>query len=429
MKNNLEKRIEDDDFWVDDYLVAIEKNKLVNQHGIENSFWRESIKRGKFELLSQQYPKAVEHWVRFSRIFKNPLWQDIRPVCKRHLGSFVHDCEKVTLMRQQAEDRINKHKALLELIPAETLVVHFAYWLEKKYFEEPSEGKFINNIINYRNVLQECLMRLSNVSNRNQGDIEESITKYLRQIETKEDLEGETSDLFEVVCQWLKADLGEEMFCYQDWSVRFTNNLVSVVPRIDTELNVLELSKRKLSVSNTFEFELPFCLEDHEYQQELINAKLNPESFNCWWHVHTGKRFLERTFGGDNLKKVINSIGFKPFNALQVLLVAQGSYEGTFFEPRFKAKQAGSCFLSSIIPFKLIPPAKIIELIFKKKQAALWRQPVEPREFFSFVDLTKRFFKDSIPNEETQAIFESFTADMHVKNEMYFERGKHFLLL
>ena len=417
-------------FWASEseYVDAIERGKICN-HKISHVYWSESIKFGKFESLIALYPVKAEEWIRFSRIFMQPLWDKIRPVCERHLCKFVKDCEKVASLRQKAEERIAKHKWLLEIVSAETLVIRFAYWLEMKYFNEPNEFIVLDEIFTWRNVLQECLQRLSNAKIRNQSEIEQEISKYLdRLLETKE-LEGETTHLFEDVLQFLHADYFEEMFCSQGWSVSCQNDAIVVVPGTSDQLEVISLSKKKSFVSDIVEFELPCNLEEHEHQQKISDKGPNPASRQTSWHCYTSNRFLERSLGEDVLGRVKDQVGFEPSNLLKVLLTAVGCYSSTYVEPRLRAKQKRKSFLSAIFPHELFGSQEVTELTAKKQLGTLLRHPVEPRPLSSFVELDKTFFSDAVSDDESRAIFEVFTADIHDKGEMNIVKGKDFLLL
>lgn len=429
MDKKLDKQILRPDFWTFDYLEAIESG-WVNTRRLEGLFWQASIKYDKFESLIAKYPDSAERAIRFNRLFKQPLlWEKIRPVCEVHLGRFVQDCDLVASLRQQAEERIAKHKGLLERVSAETLVIHFAYWLEMKYFEEPDEFTFLNDLIGYRNVLQECLQRLSNGCVRTQYEIEGEVEKSWSRIRNRRQLESETTRLFEAVHQWIMADFAEEMFCSQGWKVACADNVVMAVPATTEQWEVMNLAKKNGYVSDHVELEEPLSPDDHAYLKKVSDEAANPVSAEGWWHLHTGERFLIRSLGDDVLGKVKGQFGFEPDYLLQALLPAVGGYMVNFGVPRLRAKQAGKSFLSSVLPEEQFSPEELRTFHAKGQLGNKWRQPFEAREFSVFVYETKKFLKSSVPDEETQAVFDAVTADIHDRNAMDVAKGKNFLLL
>jgi hypothetical protein len=397
MKNNLEKRIKEDNFWATEYLDAI-NNNLVNNHKIENAFWRESIKRGRFASLSQQYPKAVEHWVRFSRIFKDSLWNEIRPVCERHLANLVHDCETVALIRQKAEDRINQHKCLLERVSAETLLIHFADWLEDKYSEASDDFTFYNNIINYRNVLQECLIRVSKADACTIYEITQRITKYSSRGANRSKSENPPFHLFEALFQRLKADFNEEMFCSQGWSIYDQNDDVYAVPSSEQHI-AIGLSKQKTYICDFIEFEmLSGDLEMDCKCRSLFREA--PTEFLAQFVLffRTGQRFLERCFGKELLQTENNHLGVNPIKMMQV-------------------------FLATVVYCKQ-------ELYgSSEKNGDIGLSPIEVLTFSQISEITNIILAHSIPETEMKIIFEKFSADIHDRKAIEIALENNCMLL
>lgn len=428
MDKKLDKRIKSPDFWTSEYLEAIESG-WVNTRRLEGLFWQASIKYDKFESLIAVYPDSAERGIRFNRIFKQPVWENFRPVCEIHLGPFVKDCDMIASLSQQAEERIAKHKGLLERISAETLVIHFAYWLEKKYFEFSDDSEFVEALIDYRNVLQECLKRITNSTHRSQSEILATITKCLDRIKSSSALERETTQLFEAVFQWMMADFSEEMFCSQGWAVSCANSAVTAVPATVEHFEEMHLPRLKSHVSDILEFELPFSPDESDYQVKLTNEAPNPESAHLMWSVYTGMRFLTRSFSDAVLLDAKGHLGIELVNLLQTLLAPVTGYRMSYFVPRSNAKREGKDYLSSIIPGELFNCEEVLDLLAHRKGGTLSRHPIESRELSSFVQVTRDFFKGSIPDEESTVAFDAITVDIHDKSALDMVKGKHFMLL
>lgn len=129
------------------------------------------------------------------------------------------------------------------------------------------------------------------------------------------------------------------------------------------------------------------------------------------------------------LEKAKCLLGVEPVNFLKTLLVSVTSYWLSYFVPRSKAKREGKDFLSAIIPFEAFNPEEIQYLFEQGKHGTLFRQPVWPREFSSFIQITNTFFKGSIPDEESKVAFDEVTVDIHDKSDLDMVEGKHFMLL
>lgn len=414
MKNNLEKRIEDDNYWVSEYLEAIEIIDFISP-SVENDFWKESIKREKFASLVEEYPAKVQHWIRFSRVFNNKIWSRIRPACEKNFGQFVKDCETIRTYMKPINEKKDEIKRRLEKISAEKLVIHFAYWLEKKYFEEDDDCEFSKSLVNYFNVLQECLTQGKNKRVRDQRSVLETNKEELWEVYKTGQLNEYITQFFDGMEEWIRADFLEEMFCSQGWPVSYQNG-VGVLTPTDKQQSEIKMPIMKAFANEIIELELPFTEEDIDHRAKM----LNPETLHSDWHQYTGLRFLRRCFGDDLLSQVNEQAGFEIQNILRVLLVLVGHYKKYFKHPRYIAKQEGKGFLSSLIP---------LSSFNSEIEYSLLCHPMHPREFSCLTGFVKELMDDTISIEETQRIFAAFTADIHDDEATRIKFANNLLLL
>lgn len=409
------ERIKDVEYWTSEYLEAIERIEFKSPK-IENIFWEESIKRGKFSSLVEEYPAKVQHWIRFSRVFNKKIWSRIRPACEKQFCQFVKDCETIKMYIKPINEKKDEIKKRLEKISAEKLVIHFAYWLEKKYFEEDDDCEFSKSLVNYFNVLQECLTQGKNKRVRDQRGILETNKEELWEVYKTGQLNEYITQLFDGMEEWIRADFIEEMFCSQGWPVSYKKDGVGVLTPTDKQQSEITMPIKKAFANEFIELELPFTAEDFDHQAKL----LNPETLHSDWHQYTGLRFFRRCFGDDLLSQVKVEAGFEIKNILSVLLVLVGHYKKYFKHPRYIAKQEGKGFLSSLIP--LSSANTEIEL-------SLLCHPMHPREFSCLNGFAKELMDDTISLDETQRIFAAFTADIHDDEAMKIKFANNLLLL
>ncbi len=231
------------------------------------------------------------------------------------------------------------------------------------------------------------------------------------------------------MCQWLRADFSEEMFCSQGWAVACTDTVVAVAPATAEQGEEMTLPRWKAFVTDCLEFNLPLSSTDGYNIQKLMSKAPNAESAQLSLHQYTGQRFFERTLGESVLLKTKDQLGADVASLLKTLLAPVAGYSLSYVAPRREAKLSGASYLSAIIPGELFTREEKLELFSQGKGGTLSRHPVEQREFSSFIEATRSFFGGSVPDEEAKVAFDAITVDIHDKKALDSVKGKHFMLL
>lgn len=314
--------------------------------------------------------------------------------------------EAAKAIMQPAEDVLKKFEPLLSRFPAETLVLHFACWLEKKYFET-KDTFFYANFLTYRHVLQKCLERCTCVETKSLSELNNLADQYFKKIALNKDLDKDTTGLFDATLNWLITDAEAEV--YRQWGkISDGNSVISPECLLQDE----SLREKKSFLYHTYEFELPHISDEVPLYNKIMMTNKTNSGKMCAWHIWTGDRFLTRACGDKILAEVENKRSWKPLNAVIVLLAAYYGYESKFILPCFEAKQHSRGD------------------VFDSRGLSSLLMAFDPRPLDAFLKISKEFlYKQgmSIPDRDINAIFSDFTADIHTSTE--FSIGEEFLLL
>ena len=388
-----------------------------------DDFWRHAfepiVAPAAQESLARACPEGVIGAVRRKRMFEDAsLWPRIRLVLiGANLQQFVHDCEDVSALKRRYAEDLERFDSLRGKISAEALVVHFAAWLERQYFEENDERAFRVSLPDHAEILQEAikLMRChpgdSCAQAKSLTEIQQLIKTTWHRIRKTSELPPDTSRLFRAIQNFLSADYMAELFCSQGWDLVREPTCTVVRPTSPAHGAAWELPRRKFHAMDTFENWVPTSPEALGYKQRCFSEAPNPESGAVRWHIHSGQTFLLKYCGETALQAARERLGFNPFDALTVLLCNKGGYEINFAKPRAEAKQAGKSFLVSLglyaTPHDRIVAANGGDSIERNV-------PVEPRDFSVFIEDAAAFPPTAhIPKDTLDAIYTHFAQDIY----------------
>jgi hypothetical protein len=322
--------------------------------------------------------------------------------------------ETAKAIMQPAEDALKKFEPLLSRISAETLVLHFACWLEKKYFEV-DESFFYENFLTYRHVLQKCLKLCMCGETKSVSELNSLANQYFKYIYYNKALDKDTTELFDVTLNCLITDAHAEVYRQ---SGRMSEGNSVILP--ESLWQDEGLRAKKSFIFHSFEFGTGNSKRDGDFIQSISDSNLSHETAAFRMSQYFGARFLERACGSKILEQFQSEQLWNPINALSILLVPYFCYYQLFWKPRLEAKNCGNDFLVSI----------------KQEVGAMffWRSHqlfgVKPLSFFR--EATRSFFNKAgkpFSDSEVDAVFAEFSADIHDENAINIKDGKEFLLL
>jgi hypothetical protein len=386
-------------------------------------FWRHAFDSVAdpvvLEVLVGGCPENVAGAIRRQRLFENEgLWSRIRPVLiGANLERFVQDCEDVSALKRRYAEDLECFDVLREKISAEALVVHFAAWLERRYFEEADDRNFITSLRDHAEVLQQALKfirgrpRDSCAQAKSIAEIQLLIKTTWDRIRKTSELPPDTSRLFRAIQNFLNADYMVELFCSQGWDIVREPTCTVVRPTSPAHGAAWELPRRKFHAMDTFENWVPTSPDALGYKQRCFRDAPNAESGAVRWHIHTGRHFLLKHCGEAALKAAHKRLGFDPFDALTVLLCNKSGYEINFAKPRTEAKRAGKNYLVSLGLFAT--PRDWVAAV-NGGDSIVRNVPVEPRDFSVFIENSAAFPPTAHLSTVTLgAIYSHFAQDIH----------------
>lgn len=322
--------------------------------------------------------------------------------------------ETAKAIMQPAEDALKKFEPLLSRISAETLVLHFACWLEKKYFEV-DESFFYENFLTYRHVLQKCLKLCMCGETKSVSELNSLANQYFKYIYYNKALDKDTTELFDVTLNCLITDAHAEVYRQ---SGRMSEGNSVILP--ESLWQDEGLRAKKSFIFHSFEFGTGNSKRDGDFIQSILGSNLSHETAAFRMSQYFGERFLERACGSKILEQFRSEQRWNPINALSILLVPYFCYYQLFWKPRLEAKNRGNDFLVSI-------KQEVGAMIFWRSHQLFG---VKPLSFF--IEATRSFFNKagtSFSDSEVDAVFAEFSADIHDENAINIKDGKEFLLL
>lgn len=401
-----------------------------------HKFWISLFNQGAAQIpllthLAQSCPDALENGTRRSRAFLNEsVWPALQPILRaNNLQSLADECEIIRGSRKASEEVLHGFTPLLKKISAESLVVHFAVWLEKQYFAEQDDRIFRVKLPEHVEVLQEGLKRRRAAHStgaelpKEIKEIGKLVCDVFRRVRGKPDTLAETENLFRALERWLSIGHLIEMFSNHGWNLAQTPWGLTVQSKSKKQQDAWQLQMQKFYAQDTFEIWMPLNERELHFMRECYKSTPNPESGHALWHIYTAERFLAKNCGAEVIDSAASQMGFAVHDALSALICNKACYEMTFVAPRASAKTNGEDFRCSL---RLLPTFEDAVAYRNDEPTIVWRPACDPRPFSIYVEQASDFPATAkIPPKTIRAIYDYFAQDIHGEN---IELGNKLLL-
>lgn len=374
------------------------------------AFWKSFLVEpsARLDLLCQlvrECPNHVKTGMRRQRAFLDESkWPVVRPILLENgLGKFVDDCESLANAQNQSKARLDDFTSFLKKISAETIVLHFAIWLEKVYFDSEDDREFRTRIPENVEVLEHALVLRAKVADsgpdsaKTKSECEKLLDATYSKIRSNPRGRFESEVLFEAIDQQLATSHDVELFCAFDWELKNGPRGLSVIPVNPEQETAWVLHQAKFHAMDTFEIWCPTSDRERALMQSCSAGAANQHSADTRWHIYTALRFLAKHCGADVTDAAEAKMGFSVEEALTVLLCTRACYELIFTAYRVETKIRQGTYLDSLGITKWVSC-----------------RPFDPRECTRFTENAASFqLTQDIPADRVRRIFDLFSQDIY----------------
>lgn len=388
------------------------------------AFWRAllaepAVHLGLLSQLTRECPVHVATGLRRHRTFLDESkWPVVSAVLLRNgLGEFVEDCNVLRSAQARSEARLHEFTSLLTKISAETLVLHFAIWLEKVYFNSEDDRDFRIRIPEKVEILEQALVLRAKVADSSSAsaktidELKKLVAVTYSKIRNNPRGQSESEALFDAVDQQLAIAHVVELFCSMDWEVKNGPHGLSLHPANEEQKTAWVLHQAKFHAMDTFEVWCPITAEEHSDMKSCSVGAANRHSADTRWHAYTAERFLAKHCGRDVTDAAEAKMGFSVEEAVAVLLCNRACYEMTFAAPRAESKANQGTYLDSL---GITATPRIWHDTMIGATTLVSRLPFEPRDCNELTENAAKFpLTEHIPSVRVRRVYDFFSQDIH----------------